>query len=296
MQRPNKLLISSFVAVFVALGACSSQDPGAPKADTPDSTKPVPEPEPKPAEPQLPDGAELLAAHVQAAGGADKIATFETIHAQGTVDTGAQKLRGTMQMWWQKGGKFYLEQEVEGVGKSRAGYDGKTIWIDDPISGLRILQGEEAHSYLQSSLMFPGHDWKQHFSAAKTLGKVSKDDFEVWEVELVSKAGPNVVIGLDVDTKLIRYMKTTQVTPMGPLPIEAFAEDYKPIEGYQFSMKKRSSIKALIELEEEITSFEVNVEIDPSSFMFPSEREQVPADPSEQAPIKAEPKDQPPPK
>jgi hypothetical protein len=278
MQRSNKLLISSFAALL----ACSSQDATAPKPDPAkvnDSADPKGGSNEAPGE-QLPDG-------VEAAGGADKIEQFETIHAAGTIDTGEQKLRGTMQMWWQKGGKFYLEQDVEGVGKSRAGYDGTNIWIDDPITGLRILDGEEAQSYLQSSLMFPGHGWKQYFSAAKTLGKQSNDGVEVWEVELVSDAGPNVVVGLDTQTKLIRYMKTTQVTPMGPLPIEAYAEDYQAVDGYLFSMKKRSSIKALIELKEEITTFEVNVEVDETSFVFPSERELVPADPAEQPPVEA---------
>ncbi|KIG12612.1 putative signal peptide protein [Enhygromyxa salina] len=285
MQRPPKLLITAFAALL----ACTSQDTTTPKSDPAGGTKHEPAAPSEPAV-QLPAGAELLAAHVEAAGGADIINKFETIHAVGTIDTGEQKLRGTMQMWWQKGGKFYLEQEVEGVGKSRAGYDGTNIWVDEPITGLRLLEGEEAQSYLQSSLMFPGHDWQQHFAAANTLGKVTNDGVEVWEVELVSNGGPNIVIGLDTKTKLIRYMKTTQVTPMGPLPIEAYAEDYQVVEGYQFSMKKRSSIKALIELKEEITSFEVNVEIDPSAFLFPSEREQVPADPAAQPPIEAPPK------
>lgn len=285
MQRPNKLLISSFVALL----ACT-QNPAAPTpkpdASAANDTKNEAAAKVEAAE-QLPDGAELLAAHVEAAGGADKIAKFQTIHAEGTIDTGVQELRGTMQMWWQKGGKFYLEQDVEGVGKSRAGYDGESIWIDDPITGLRILEGKEAASYLQSSLMFPGHDWNQYFSAANTLGKQSGDGFEVWEIELVSKGGPNVVIGLDVDSKLVRYMKTSQITPMGPLPIEAFADNYKPIEGYLFAMNKRSSIKALIELTEEITTFEVNVPVDESIFVFPSKRELVPADPAEQPTIKA---------
>ncbi|WP_146155431.1 hypothetical protein, partial [Enhygromyxa salina] len=290
MPRLSKLshVSSSLVALAFVLtsASCSSQDKATPKADAPSSEAKQDAKTPAPAE-QLPDGAELLTAHVEAAGGADKIAKFETVHAEGTVDTGQQKLVGTMHMWWQKGGKFYLEQDVEGVGKSRAGYDGETIWLDDPITGLRVLEGEEAASYIQTSLMFPGHDWRQHFSAAKTLGKQRTDEGEVWEVELVSKAGPDVIVGLDVDTKLIRYMKTTQITLMGPLPIEAHTEDYQLVEGYKFSMKKRSSIKALIELEEEITKFEVNVPIDESMFVFPSKREQVPADPAEQPPVEA---------
>jgi hypothetical protein len=43
-----------------------------------------------------------------------------------------------MEMWWKKGGNFYLEQSIEGIGMSRVGYDGTTIWLEDPITGLRI--------------------------------------------------------------------------------------------------------------------------------------------------------------
>ncbi len=285
MQRLTKLF---FIGVL-ALASCSSKDTAKPQSEL--SQPSAATAEPKPSAEVLPNAAELLDAHTQAAGGADKIPSFETIHAKGTIDAGTQKLSGTMEMWWKKGGNFYLEQYTEGIGTSRIGYDGKTIWLDDPIMQLRILDGEEAASYIQTSLMFPSHDWRDHFSEAKTLGKQSvdggagKEGGEVWEVELVSKGGPNVIVGLDVDTKLIRYMKTTQITPMGRLPIEAYAEEYKEFSGYKFAMKKRSVVKPLLELEEEITSFEVNVPIDDSMFAYPSKREQVPADPAAQPPV-----------
>jgi hypothetical protein len=278
MKRLTNLL---FVAL-IALSGCPSKDTGTPQ---PDLAEPSAGSKAPPAE-VLPDGAELLAAHTQAAGGTDKIATFETIHATGKVDTGNQMLSGTVEMWWKKGGNFYLEQSIEGIGLSRIGYDGTTIWLDDPITGLRILDGEEAQSYIQTSLMFPSHDWREQFTDAKTLGKQpSEGGGEAWEVELVSKGGPNVIVGLDVGTKLIRYMKTSQVTPMGKMPIEAYAEDYQDVAGYKFAMKKRSSVKPLLELQEVITSFEVNVPIDESKFVFPSKREQVPADPTAQPPV-----------
>jgi hypothetical protein len=286
MQRLTKLLkqtpVSSLVLIAaLALTSCTTKETGAPQPD-------LAEPSAGKVEPAevLPDAAGLLDAHTQAAGGVDKIASFETIHATGKVDSGRQKLSGTTEMWWKKGGNFYVEQFIEGIGTSRIGYDGTTIWLDDPITGLRILEGEEAQSYIQTSLMFPSHDWRQQFTEAKTLGKKKLDGGgEAWEVELVSKGGPNVIIGLDVDTKLISYMKTTQVTPMGSMPIEAYAEDYQDVAGYKFAMKKRSEVKPLLELQEDITAFEVNVPIDEKNFVFPSKREQVPADPTAQPPV-----------
>jgi hypothetical protein len=279
MQRLIKILS---IAVLV-LASCQSTDTGKPPPELSEPSTGKAEP---PSAPALPDGAELLAAHTQASGGADKIPNFETIHATGKLDTGAQGLSGTMEIWWKKGGNFYLEQFIEGIGLSHAGYDGTTIWLQDPITGLRILEGEEAQSYIQSTLMFPGHDWRLHFTDAKTIGKQPLEGGgEAWEVELVSKGGPNVIVGLDVDSKLIRYMKGIQITPMGKMPFEAHAEDYQDISGYKFSMKKRTAVKPLLELEEVITEFEVNVPIDESKFTFPSKRELVPADPAAQPPV-----------
>lgn len=286
MHRLTKLLhrssaVNLLAIAVLALSSCSAKDTGAPQPE-------LAQPSVAKAEPAevLPDAAELLDAHTKAAGGTDKIASFETIHATGKVDTGNQKLSGTTETWWKKGGNFYVEQTIEGIGTSRIGYDGTTIWLDDPITGMRILAGEEAQSYIQTSLMFPSHDWRQQFTGAKTIGKKPIDGGgEAWEVELISKGGPNVIVGLDVGTKLIRYMKTTQITPMGKMPIEAYAEDYQDVAGYKFAMKKRSSVKPLLELQEDIIAFEVNVPIDESKFVFPSKREQVVADPAAQPPV-----------
>ncbi len=293
MVTTRRLRPSLFVfgLAFVFAGGCTGQDTGAPKADAPSgarTSKDGPQPGLEADEPALPDGAALLAEHVEAAGGADAIAKFESFHANGTVDTGEQRLRGTTELWWKKDGKFYLEQVIEGVGKSRAGYDGEVVWAEDPITGLRRLEGKEAASYIQSSMMFPAFQWREHFESATTTGKKTlTDGSEVWTVELRPAEGPTTTFALDIETKLIRVVQTTQVTMMGDVPFEAHAQDYREIQGYKFAMKKHSSIIGLLELDEEITSFEVNVDIADEMFAFPNAREVVAADPSAQPPIEA---------
>lgn len=280
-------LHSSVLAVLFTL-ACT-QETGSPKADAPASTEPTAASQPEAKAEPLPDGAELLAAHVEASGGAQAIAKFETVHMRGTVAVESHNLKGTMELWWQKDGKVYLEQDIEGIGKSRVGYDGETIWLDDPITGLRKLEGKEAASYLQSSLMFLGHDWQTYFSAANTIAKHKADDGEVWEIELVSKAGPNLTVGLDADSKLIRYVKSVQPSMLGDMPIQVRNDRYETVEGYKFSMHKINAVSGLLELDETITEFQVNVPVDAGLFEFPSKREVVPADPNAQPKIEAPP-------
>ncbi len=288
MRRLSKILIA---ALLVSGSACTKQETGDPKPDAPASKAEAANADGEANEPAapLPDGAELLAAHVEASGGAAAIAKFESVHIQGTVAVDKQNLRGDMQLWWQRDGKVYLEQNIEGIGKSRVGYDGETIWIEEPITGLRKLSGKEAASYVQSSLMFLGHDWREHFSAANTLGKQPYEGGEVWEVELVSTTGPNLTVGLDAESKLIRYVKSVQPSMLGDMPVEVHSQRYEDVEGYKFSMQRVNKISSLLELDETITKFEVNVAIDPTLFEFPSKREVVPTDPTAQPPVEAPP-------
>jgi hypothetical protein len=280
------------LSLTLALG-CTNSD-SAPKADAPaqKSETKTDEAEAAPPAEKLPEAAELLAQAVEAAGGADSIEGFDTIHMQGKIESDKQKIKGTSELWWRKDGSFYGQQNIEGVGPTEAGYDGETLWMKDPITGLRKLDGEEAAAYLQSALMFPANDWRDHFSAAKTIAKKPLEGGgEVYEVELTSaKGGPPVILGLDVDSKLIRYLSTTQVSPMGSMPIQANAENYESVEGYKFPMVKRTTIQGLIEVREDITTFEANVPVaDENMFVFPEEREAVPTDPAAQPAIEAPP-------
>lgn len=243
----------------------------------------------EPAKPAYPPAEELLARHVEVSGGVDKIAQFQSLYVESSIDTGAQKLFGTSKLWW-KPGKFYLEEQVEGIGPSQMGYDGTTLWMRDPINGLRKLEGREAAGYIQaSSTMFPAHQWQQFYAKAETTGSVELEGAKIWEVVLTSKAGPDVTIGLDADSGLIRFMKTKQISPMGETPFEVTSEDYREVLGYKFSFTNRASISGLIEITTVATKFEPNAVVDETKFAFPSEHALVPADPAAQPTIIAPP-------
>jgi hypothetical protein len=243
--------------------------------------------EPEPAKPAYPPAEELLARHVEVSGGTDKIAQFQSLYVESSIDTGKQKLFGTSKLWW-KPGKFYLEEQVEGIGPSQMGYDGTTLWMRDPINGLRKLEGREAAGYIQaSSTMFPAHNWQQFYAKVETIGSVDLEGKKIWEVVMTSKTGPDVTMGLDADSGLIAFMKTKQISPMGETPFEVTSEDYREVLGYKFSFTNRASISGLIEITTVATKFEPNVEVDETKFGYPSEHAVVPADPAAQPPIVA---------
>lgn len=295
IKQPRRLGALALLSVFVLAACPSHEGEGAGDPATQlersksggGSSSPT---DSEPAKTNLPAAEELLARHVEAAGGADKIAAIETIYAEMTTDTGEQKLVGTGKMWWKKGGKFYVEVDMPGIGPSRMGYDGTTMWMDDPVYHLRKLEGVEAADAIQSEAsMFPAYDWQTYYSAAKTLGSVELEGRKYWEVELTSKQGSDLVLGFDAETGMLHHYRGKQTVPGGEMPYDAKVLEYREVGGYEFAVKHVNSVAGLIELTEVTTKLEINVPIDDSKFGYPSDKEVVPADPSLQPPVTPEP-------
>lgn len=228
----------------------------------------------------LPEAAQLLAAHVEAAGGEKAIEAISSIYTEATLEVEAQSLKGKVKSWW-KGGRFYIEESVEGVGRTRAGYDGEHYWSDDPVSQLRWLRGAEAEQYAWASSMFLPAHWKKHFTSAKTTAARKLDGATYYDVELRTAGGERLLMSFDKQSKLMREQKFEQISAMGKIPITVRLSDYRPVHGYKFPHRQELETPILSGVQV-YEAFKVNQEIDESLFSMPTQHEVVPADPKEQ--------------
>lgn len=229
---------------------------------------------------RLPEAAQLLAAHVQAAGGEKAIEAISSIYTEATLDVKAQSLKGKVKSWW-KGGRFYIEESVEGVGRTRAGYDGMNYWSDDPVSQLRRLTGAEAEQYAWASSMFLPAHWKKHFQSAKTTAARKINGSTYYDVELRTAGGERLVMSFDKQSKLMREQKFEQISAMGKIPITVRLSDYRAVQGYKFPHRQELETPILSGVQV-YDAFKVNEEIDETLFTMPTQHEVVPADPKEQ--------------
>lgn len=278
------------LSLLLAWGiACTTDTPGAPEASSradagkveaaPDRENAAPAADTERPDPTLPSAEDLLAAHMKAAGGTEVLAHFQSMYFEGRVEVAKQNLRGTARQWW-KAGKYLGEEEIEGVGQSRAGFDGEVAWSDDPIMGLRTLEGREKELYVRSSSLFLDHEWRDHFSNQRTIGKVVVDGRPIYEVELTSNLGQKVVMGFDAETKLLYTTKFTQIGPTGEMPVETYAEDYRDVDGFKFAHVTRLKVPPLMEIVHTFEKVEVNPAIDDARFSMPGAGARVPANPA----------------
>jgi hypothetical protein len=273
-KKKHRIVLALAGALLLLSQACT--DASAPARDAPAEREQAPPPgqppseapTPEPAKEALPAAEEVLAKAVDAVGGKTRLEAIESTHSTGRLVVTGQNIAGEMEAWW-KGGEFYEEITMAGIGRIRAGKQGDTIWSEDPILGLRKLEGKEAEQAQWLSVPLLAASWQRFFTTAKTTGAREVDGKQAYDVTLTSAAGDEAVLSFAAESGLQVALSFSQVTPMGAMPFRMKMEDYRDVEGLKVSFRKvtDASVASMVQ---EITKIEFNVEVDETKFAMPS--------------------------
>lgn len=216
----------------------------------------------------LPAATEVLDKAVAAVGGKDKVESIQSFYVEGQLAVSGQNITGEMKLWW-KGGDFYTEQTMIGIGTIKGGKQGETIWSQDPINGLRKLDGTEAEQYSWGSSLLLAADWQRYFTTAETVGERDDEGKKVYDVKLTSKSGASVLLTFDANDGLQVAQAFKGSTPLGEMPIAVKLQDYRDVGGMKLPYEQVTDAK-LAEATQKITKIELNVPIDETKFAMPT--------------------------
>jgi hypothetical protein len=222
----------------------------------------------KEAGPQLPEATALLDKAVEAVGGKAKIDAVKSWYVEGELSVSGQNITGEMKLWWQ-GGDFYTEQTMIGIGTIRGGKQGGVIWSDDPINGLRKLQGAEAEQYSWGSSLLLAADWQRYFTSAQTVSERELAGKKAYDVELTSQSGAKVTLTFDAENGLQVAQSFKGSTPLGEMPIAVQLQDYRDVEGLKLPFRQVTDAK-LAEATQQIKKMELNGPVDATKFAMPT--------------------------
>jgi hypothetical protein len=220
-----------------------------------------------PSAPELPAAEGILARAATAMGGKEAIDGVKSFYYRGTIELVGQNIHGDLEIWW-KGGDFFMEQLVPGVGQMRAGKRGDEIWSADPIHGLRRLSGVEAEQHAWASSLLLAAEWQRYFQSANTIAVRREGDRTIHDVELGAPSGLRVVMSFDAASGLQVGQSFEQVTPMGKQPFDVRFEDYREVEGIKLAYRQVIDAK-VHRVVQVITEVRLNAEVDESMFGFP---------------------------
>jgi hypothetical protein len=127
--------------------------------------------------------------------------------------------------------------EVTGLGTVREGTNGKVAWTQDPLQGLRYLEGAEAE---QARL---GASWNADMNAAELFAKLETasepgaDGTTLECVVATPKVGAPIKTCYDPRTHLQVSQSGIKVSPQGSIPFRGTVSDWRVVGGVKIAFE-----------------------------------------------------------
>lgn len=217
----------------------------------------------------LPSAEKLVAKHVAAIGGEAAVREHAAYRMTGTFELAAAGLRGDMTVVSAAPNRNALTITIPGVGEIRSGFDGTTAWEMNPMSGARLLEGEELarvseESHFHGSLLRnpPG------IASRQTVERTELGGVPCYRVRVSWKSGRESHECYAVDGGLLVALQSTIASPMGKMETTQLLSDYKEFGGVRHATVLRQQMMGAEQLLT-ITSIEYEG-IDESAFTPPA--------------------------
>ena len=215
---------------------------------------------------------DIVARHIAARGGADKLHALQSMRATGSVDAGGGKV-GRIVREIKRPGRIRLEFTYQGMTGVYA-HDGEHGWQIAPLQGKfdpEPLPAETAAAAVdQIDIEGPLVDWRAKGHQVELAGREAIDGKQAYRLKITLKGGAIRYDDLDPDTFLL--LRTDVARPIRGHMVDlvtTFA-DYKTVDGIQFpytivSQAKNRPQKMIITVEK----VELNPELDEARFRMP---------------------------
>jgi hypothetical protein len=217
----------------------------------------------------LPPAEQLVERYVEAVGG--RAAHERHDHRRLELEMAMPAVGMTMQMEMlqSRPNLTLTRMTIPGMGTMRSGYDGTVAWASDPMSGARIITGDELEQTLRQADFDSGINFARHFPTMETVELTEMGGRACYSVRMVSAGGDEVFNCFDSETALMVGAVMTQASPMGRMEAEMRFEDYREFDGLLMPTVTRTSMMGQ-EMVMTVTSVSHDP-IDPSVFEAPAD-------------------------
>jgi hypothetical protein len=237
LSRISFIVALGTITLALAPGAASARDGGAPAAPPTSpalSTSPptvaaggaaiVPPP------PALRSADAILADSVKATGGDGPWKSHHSIETKTQIEYAKMAISGTRTQTLTARNKSLAVTVIPNVGEVREGTNGRVVWSEDPVNGLRLLDGAEAAQFRQESTWNLERNLKKVF--VKIAVKADTDGGRALEcLELTPTAGHPYTFCYDAETHLQILQKGTAATPQGDVPFTSRVKSWRDAGG-----------------------------------------------------------------
>ena len=166
-----------------------------------------------------------------AIGGREVYLSHTNARVKGTMTMEAQGMVASMDFRFQVPNHFSAVIEIPGIGRIVQGYDGTVGWETNPLTGPRLVSGDELEqmrvdSHFHAPAMMP-----ELYPTREVVGRVEFEGEPSIKVRVVSAGGLEKFLYFHPDTGLQQGFEKMLMTDMGPMPVVAVYEEHKEYGG-----------------------------------------------------------------
>jgi outer membrane lipoprotein-sorting protein len=213
---------------------------------------------------------EVVAKHIAAIGGADKIKAAKTIKMTGKAEM--QSMEAPFTMMLKQPGMLRNEITIQGMVLVQA-YDGKSGWAIVPFTGKKDpepVTADEAKELQDQADLWPLLDYQAKGNKVEMIGKDKIEGTDAYKLKLTRSNGDVDILYLDADSFLEIKEEGTRTIRGSEQQSETSLADYRETGGLMLPYAIESSIKGSPEKQKiTLEKVEMNVPVDDSIFKMP---------------------------
>lgn len=221
-------------------------------------------------EDKLPKAETILDKYVEVTGGKAAYAKLNNRVTKATVELLGQGLKFSLTIYAARPNKMYTLTESEAFGKKEGGTDGDVVWEIGLMTGPQIKEGEERALALRGATFDAVQDWRKLYKKAECVGVEAIDGKPCYKVVLTAKEGSPETRYYDKESNLVVKTEMSLKLPMGTIPFESYASDYKRVDRILLPHKARVMVMGSERIMT-IESIKHNVEMPKDRFKLPED-------------------------
>jgi hypothetical protein len=215
---------------------------------------------------------EIVARHVDARGGRDKIKALQSVRMTGRIRAGGGREASVVREV-SRPGLIRLEFTVDGVTNVFA-FDGAHGWQVSPSFGSfepkALAAGGEELATEQADIEGPLVDWKAKGHQVELVGRETIDGREAYDLKLTLKGGAVLRDSLDAQSFLQVRRRVTRTVRGVSVEVETTYGDYREVGGLRFPYAIDTAARGRARhLEVTVEKVELNPVLDAGRFRMP---------------------------
>ena len=212
----------------------------------------------------------ILDDYARAIGGPQAWKRHKSVSMKRRLEVKGMQISGTEDRYATANGRWIVMTDLVGLGHFQQGFDGKNLWSEDPINGLRILEGAEAEEAKVDGTWDAELRLKDLYPEVKTVPPPSAPPpghrYEC--VQLGGKLAKPAVACFDAQTHLRVFQKGVHATPQGDVPYTVTFSDWREVDGMKVPYSE-DMVAGPMSFVDTLTELKFDQKRDPKLFALP---------------------------